>query len=532
MAVPAASFLGLPASIRREIYILAGLSKLCPLAIVEADSGPERYKEPPLPGSIPRNPYVPGSRYECRYKRLLIGRLDAIYRSGPDCLCPDMPKQLLLVNKAIYNETHAILYGENGFVVRAHKAKDLDVLRSLSGRSINMMTSLMVRLNSWPCPRGHDQTNFKVGKCILCKTPTLSISDPPLRTGNSSSEDMAQAWEEVCRILASNVAAGQLGLTLICDVDNIDIAKRILQPLEKIPQLKSCAIRLGRNRNDELRSLASTASLKLTAANQLAEQPSFRKSFSDLPAEIRLRILEFTHLGKQGDFSTKDHKLHNGIVIEKKTMVVRPDPRQLILTKMCCNACTFTKLDCCCPLRYAAYSPTCQCRVLPLELLLVSRQMDMDASEILYSTNTFVFRQSFDDTLSFLQSLRPSTLKLFRRITFQLEATQTGNWSVQQEAWSSLIRFIGSSFSVSKLVVTINPFEDDETAMWADEDPRVADAMHDTYVGVARVVKDLLSGLRGYHMNLVVHSELASSLEEEVMGPEWGVTKHRQLIGT
>jgi hypothetical protein len=522
MAVPPASFLSLPYSVRREIYILAGLSRLCPLAIAHKQSSsirPQQQEEHPIPGVRALH------RINCRYKRLLLGFWAGVYQSEPDCVCPEIPKQLLFVSKAVYSDTHDILYRENSFVVRAHTAKDLVVLKTLLGHSIRQMRYLMVRLNCWPCGRGHDPANFTQGRCLVCQTP-ISTSDSPLRLGSSETEDLAQSWAEVCSILESNIADFQLCLTLFCDVDDIETAKQILLPLEKIPRLKSCAIRLGRNRDDELRSLARTTSLKLTSANQLAEYSSSRISFMDLPREIRLRILEFTHLGKQGTF----FKNYTKLAIEKKTLVQRTGPPNKILRKMCCNTCNFTKKDCCCPLRYAAYSPSCQCRVLPLELLLVSRQMDIDASEILYSTNTFIFRDSFDSTLSFLASLRPSTLKLFRRVNFVFNSDQTGYWNLQEEAWTELIGFIRNNFSLSTLIVTIDALCDGETAMWAyeDEDKDILNAMHEAYVGATRVVKEMLLGLRGYHLELVAHNELASTLEEEVMGPEWGVTKWRQ----
>lgn len=529
MANSRPSFLSLPYSIRREIYILAGLSRFCPFAIITEQEASSRatppqhqHQWPPPPPGIQRR-----SWRDCIYPKLAFGHSGRVSDSEPGCYCPKIPKQLLLVSKAVYNDTCDILYGENSFIVRAHEAKALNILKSLSIHAIHVMRYLMVRLNCWPCRRGHHRANFSRRLCMTCQTPIAS-SDCPLRTGDSESEDMVQSWFEVCQILESNLVAGRLTLSFICDVDDMEIAKRILEPLENIPRLRSCDIRLGRKRNDDLRSLARKTCLKLTAANQLPEHGSSHVSFADLPREIRLRILEFTHLGKHG------HPRHyTKLAIEKKTLVQREGGHNLILQKMCCNACNFTKKDCCCPLRYAAYSASCQCRILPLELMLVSRQMDIDASEILYSTNTFVFRDAFDSTLGFLQSLRPNTLRLLRHVAFALEPSQTGNWSLQEEAWNSLIRFVRDNFSVSSLIVTIDAECDGETALWADQNPDTLNAMHETYVGVTRVVKDLLFGLRGYYLelivDLVVDDELAPMLEEEVMGPEWRVDKSRHI---
>jgi hypothetical protein len=49
--------------------------------------------------------------------------------------------------------------------------------------------------------------------------------------------------------------------------------------------------------------------------------------------------------------------------------------------------------------------------------------------------------------------------------------------------------------------------------------------MRETYIGLTQVVRDQLSGLRGYHLELGTQEELASTLEKEVMGPEWDVLR-------
>jgi hypothetical protein len=44
--------------------------------------------------------------------------------------------------------------------------------------------------------------------------------------------------------------------------------------------------------------------------------------------------------------------------------------------------------------------------------------------------------------------------------------------------------------------------------------------MRETYVEATRVIKDLLSGLRGYNLTLTVYNDLASILEEDFIGLE------------
>jgi hypothetical protein len=46
----------------------------------------------------------------------------------------------------------------------------------------------------------------------------------------------------------------------------------------------------------------------------------------------------------------------------------------------------------CCPKLFAAYSVSCVCRMLPLELFSVSKQMYEDASQVFHSNNCFEFQ--------------------------------------------------------------------------------------------------------------------------------------------
>jgi hypothetical protein len=106
---------------------------------------------------------------------------------------------------------------------------------------------------------------------------------------------------------------------------------------------------------------------------------------------------------------------------------------------------------------------------------------------------------------------------------------ESGYWSIREEAWTALVRLIRDNFCLSALTITVDASCDEEIAMWADDDEELLTEMRKTYVGISRVVKDMLVGLRGYHLVLGVDQEryhhilgvdkeLASLLEEEPAG--------------
>ena len=141
-------------------------------------------------------------------------------------------------------------------------------------------------------------------------------------------------------------------------------------------------------------------------------------SYESLPKEMRLRILSFTHLSSQaGSYHDPD-----------KIISIQGNKLMKNHWLRCCNRCTETYGDGCCPTNYAAYSASCVCRQIPTQLFLVSKTMYSDAFTTLYSENCFEFHQDPEMTISFLCRLPAEASTLIRRIQFRFSVSQVLNW--------------------------------------------------------------------------------------------------------
>src|SRR3569833_1284121 len=496
------SFLDIPADARRRIYAEAGRVRPCWIEL-----GPRR--QDPI-GASRTSRLTPRS---CFY-RLKLNGLTTIIRARPDRICPRLPIGLLLVCIAIHNEAHAVFYGQNKFLLRGHSASDLDSLACVSSSALAAMNSLVLRLNCWPCPNGHDDTGFRSTRvqgttptCVNCGTP-FSRGDAAWTDANPTTRELIPEWESLCNRLSSSVSAGKLRLTLICDVQDLASGKRIVRPLLSLPTLAACTIRLGRRRDQyDLTALAQETSLRLTGP-YAPPQPGFR--FEALPYELRRRILEFTHLGPRTDYARPLLRIEHG-----KLVLNNPVP---ISHPICCFKCTETFADCCCPTIHASYAPKCTCRVLPMELFLVSKRMYQDAGGVFYSSTTFDFAQDLQETLAFLERLPRRALRLIRCFRISFPRDHMLKWFRQGHAdqFNKLVTFIRDNMDDTRLRLIVNTHTIDDDCQW-EEDPDDNRYVYDTYLDIANTLC-LLRGLRDVQFDLGWASELGPWLAREVLG--------------
>ncbi len=505
------TFLDLPEATKLKIYDLCGLIRPCPIDLT-----------PPRPSSVELQLrrergavfgtlcYVPMAK-----SRSLITHTNYL-----DCSCPGIPIQLFLVSKAIYKDAYAIFYGRNKFVLRAHNAAHLNPLESLTPQAISTMNFLLIRLNCWPCPWGHDDVYLHDG-CQVCSTP-VADSDPILRLDSQAGQEIATTWRRLCLKLSTHIIPGQSNFVFICDIELYEDAEQIIAPLKLFPRLKKCTIRLGRPDLSlpnalSLRSIARDVSLKMTG--EFIPQKKF--SWEKLPRELRLQILNYTHLGAFGNHLPKfspirilDNKLHGDYFIAK-----------------CCKRCTFTFADCCCPTIHASYSASCQCRLLPLELFTVSKQMYTDASEILYSKNSFAFRGDPLGPITFFESLPTGAVGLIRYVEFAFDEDDILEWEERglPEKWSKFVEYIKSNMNVPQLSLTIDltdaieiiRLNEDEDNAGTEEEDLWAKFVYDIYWEVACTLSTL-EGLADVWFELAYWMGLKPLLEQKVMGKRWG----------
>src|SRR3569833_978233 len=132
-------FLSLPPNVRAKIYKLAGLARPCPIDLGEWAK---------------RSVTVPVDTLSRCWRRNMAHKPE--WRI---CHCAPLPVALLRVCRKVHAEAIAVLYGQNHFAIRARARRPelLDPLLRMPAAGIAHMTGLLVRLNCWPSPRGHEE---------------------------------------------------------------------------------------------------------------------------------------------------------------------------------------------------------------------------------------------------------------------------------------------------------------------------------------------------------------------------------------
>ncbi|KAK3375815.1 hypothetical protein B0T24DRAFT_676724 [Lasiosphaeria ovina] len=329
---------------------------------------------------------------------------------------------LLLSCRALHRETAVVLYSANRFVIYYSRPGSLDRLRALSPVALASLTSLKIVLNRFPnrhrvdlvhfTPRSYDlqynsgtscyldfdelfggSTNHASRQCRILPQdqvgPMLALdSTLPARVASLA---MLAEWHDAAAFMSSRVGVGSLELALVCDIDPgheyaFEIAHLAVKPLALFLPLKACHVRLAKTPNRPLQSLARQAVMQ---AHPSAKPPSLKPANSNissplasLPAELRVRILEYTDLVAPWKEVTYSREDRGYLVCHASHEVECPldDPDM--------------NVDCFCRRRHAAFSVTCSCWAPPTDLFLVSRALCRDAQFVFFSTNRFVVHDS------------------------------------------------------------------------------------------------------------------------------------------
>jgi len=438
----ALSFLDLHHDIRLKIYGYSGLIRPCPIEL----NVPDGYN----PQIYGRSGEVNLCFEECLYVIRKHGR-DRGLVSGlnyPDCLCSKLPTQLLCVSRGFYKDSFQVLYSKNKFVLRVQNANDIGLLLRLNNHVLSTMNSLLVRLNSWPCVRGHEEIISNGSKCYNCSTPSTK-PDYTLSVTSLAGQCLLAEWKKLSFHFASAITPGQLKLSFICDVVDLESGKVVLEPLSKLPALKQCTIRLSRRPDYELSALARDTSAQNIHSFVQDPQPF---PFKRLPRELRLHILGYTHFGRYNSYHGSDDLLR---IQEGKLM--KANIGFVHLSNKCCRQCTETLIDCCCPSTRAAHSTTCTCRRLPFQLFFVDRDMYRDAIAAFLRLNCFDFLQDPEKTINFLSRFPTGSLDYVRDIQFRFSEKEVRMWTQQDYSrkWLALVTFLKEHFKVLQLSIVV-----------------------------------------------------------------------------
>lgn len=200
-ATASSPFLSLPAVLRKQIYLCAGL-----LTDTEIDlnggRGIDYYWGLPRPFQVSHD--------------------------------------LLLTCRTFYTDIHPILYSTNVFYLRYHDKGSLERLRILSPHTIALLTQLTVYLND-SCQHVHPDHRIN-------HSPVES--EKPLE---ASCQAILFEWQRAASHIVAHVKHSTLRFFLVCDSANVETAERVVEPLRIAPTLADCRIRLAQKPNLPLR---------------------------------------------------------------------------------------------------------------------------------------------------------------------------------------------------------------------------------------------------------------------------------------
>lgn len=270
--------------------------------------------------------------------------------------------------------------------------------------------------------------------------------------------------------------------------------------------------------------------------------------FRSLPKELRIRVLEHTHLGPPGlgGYNAKFEQL----LLEDGKLVKEDFDWGMRECTPCPSASHNSP---------SAVHP-CGCRELPTALFLVDRLMYQEAAvEVFFANASFNFwGDDLGATLAFLRDLVPrAALPRWRRVRFSMTEVQCEGWTggtalacgypgqllewfrhgywpdenqrpqVDYQAdWRAVLRFLAAHADLPRLHVTVDmaqgswTFVEDVMDGADRREPSWFRFIYDFYMDVVTAMCCELKGLGGLRLYLCAFGQMAPWLEREVLGHE------------
>ncbi|KAK3375874.1 hypothetical protein B0T24DRAFT_208331 [Lasiosphaeria ovina] len=308
--VSAGSFMKLPANVRRAIYGFAGIGHDAGTTDAFMDLN-----------CWSRGHQLTALTLQDRHS----GDVESEDREELARLCVNwksrIPINLLQVSHAIHIEVEKALYQSHVWGVSASGRGGLGLLENLSPQAVRAMRCLFVSLTPCAC-----DGCFVTGVCPhpipvdlrFCLStreewldhgfePTPWTSEQvnsdrrerPLDIRSSLDRRTVAQWERVCTKLARHAEPRRLRLYFRCVVRDVRTAERVARPLGRFTSLEDLGVSFGRGAKSAPgphdKSLSSLARDIVQAATY---KPTF--PFFDLPTELQLQVLSFSHLVHDG----------------------------------------------------------------------------------------------------------------------------------------------------------------------------------------------------------------------------------------
>lgn len=292
-----------------------------------------------------------------------------------DWKCMILP--LMLICRTIYREIHPKIYEDVVFSVFTKPENLLSELDTIKSAWLPKVQLLSIRICQQP----------------LCLQKTIALGDLASDEGESDYCKFINNWDRFCKRLAdvwSAFPSKNRSLALHFSVSDLETFRHMVTSLKQLPQLLNCSIKISPISKFDKQALRVVEAAFTELRPKGAAQKPFR--YIDLPEEIQLKILSFTGLVVP----------YTGIPAAcSRCLGRRP-------FDICCGICTVDHYNtgCCCTpfsgftenrTKYfyadrSAYSTSCICLSLHLDLLLVNKLFYRQGLLTLYSLNHFVFK--------------------------------------------------------------------------------------------------------------------------------------------
>jgi len=289
-------FTKLPPNVRQTIYALAGLEQNTTEAFIDLNCW--GYQQPTTPLQ---------DGYSAKTESEDLARLRANWKSR-------IPVNLLLVSRAIHDEVEEALYRSPILGVSASGPGGLDVLENLSPKAMKAMRCLLISLTPCGC-----------AECFLTRVCTHPVSvdvrlelgtygreggfdcssaswedkeayrsERPLDSRSRIDNGTVAQWDRICSKLAHHVEPRLLSLYVHCVVKDFKMAELVVKPLHRLKLLNDLGVSFGQRKTLPASHDEQLVSLAKATVRAATYRPRF--PFFDLPTELQLHVLSFTHL--------------------------------------------------------------------------------------------------------------------------------------------------------------------------------------------------------------------------------------------
>lgn len=289
------SFLTLPPSVRRQIYLYVGIP--CGQRVALASLPPEApaQEEKDAQGSANDSEEEDGSESDPESESGSEEEVGQLQNEAEGELERARKKtfeksvmSLLSTCSFVFCEMTEVMFSGNSFIFSLAQPGDLHRLRSLGPRIHNSLRQLEIHVHFAPCPHtGGCQHKYGRDKPLLDCQSQINV-------------DMYHEWLGTMKYLARHVAPRSLEIRFLCAVKSIDAAKSVLQPFSEayIPDLAECVINLHSIEADEAMTSEITTLAHAVSLQRIAWRlkPTQFVQFSALPTELQLHVLKYTDL--------------------------------------------------------------------------------------------------------------------------------------------------------------------------------------------------------------------------------------------